>query len=291
MPVIQVEHLQKNYGKHIGTKDVTFSVEKGEIFGFVGPNGAGKSTTIRTLMNLIFPTKGTAFIEGMNCTTHSPQIKEITGYVPSDVRLYGDMNVSELLAFNQSFYANSNQQQETQRLCALFGLDIQKKFRELSTGNKKKVALVCALAPKPSVLILDEPTAGLDPMVQKDLFEELTRQAQKGVTILLSSHNLTEVQEYCHRVAFIRDGQIVSTITLADATSQLEKIVTVVGGGNAPQGLQLISQQGSKRVFKTKADGMPLVQLLAQMQPETFTVQQESIEERFMALYREGQTV
>lgn len=286
MSAITVNHLKKNYGKHIGTKDVTFSVEEGEIFGFVGPNGAGKSTTIRTLLNFIFASQGSAAIQGLDCVKDSRDIKKITGYVPSDVRLYGDMKVSELLRYNDGFY-DQDQHREIQRLCDLFGLDVKKRFRELSTGNKKKASLVCALASRPKVLILDEPTAGLDPMVQKDLFAELKRQADKGVTILLSSHNLAEVQEYCHRVAFIRDGQIIAVTDLADTARELERVVTVTGGGPLPEGVQLLSQENGKRSFKTQADGAALLQLLGQIGPDSFTVELESMEDRFMSLYRE----
>ena len=132
MPIIQVDHLQKNYGKHIGIKDVSFSVEKGEIFGFVGPNGAGKSTTIRTLMGLIFPSSGFATICKMDCSRNSKEIKKFTGYVPSDVRLYGNMRVSELLERNNGFYGHKTKDEST-RLCKLFDVDITKKFSELPT--------------------------------------------------------------------------------------------------------------------------------------------------------------
>lgn len=288
MPAIIINNLQKNYGKHIGTKDVSFEVNEGEILGFVGPNGAGKSTTIRILLNFIFASSGTASIHGLHCATHAKDIKAFTGYVPSDVRLYDGLKVGELLARNAGFY-NQPQKEETARLCTLFGLDTQKRFRELSTGNKKKVSLVCALASKPRVLILDEPTSGLDPVVQHDLFLELKRQAAAGVTILLSSHNLAEVQEYCHRVAFIRDGKIIATSNLRDIAQSLQKIITVQGGGAAPAGLTLLSQDENKRVFSTQADGAALLQLLAALQPDSFTVVQESIEQRFMALYKEEQ--
>lgn len=286
MAAISIEHLKKNYGKNIGTRDVTFSVKEGEIFGFVGPNGAGKSTTIRTLLNFIFASGGTAAIQGLDCAKEAKQIKAVTGYVPSDVRLYGEMKVSELFHYNEGFYG-THQKAEVERLCTLFGLDTKKRFRELSTGNKKKASLVCALAAKPKVLILDEPTSGLDPMVQKDLFTELKRQADSGVTILLSSHNLAEVQEYCHRVAFIRDGKIIAITDLVDAASQLGKIVTIIGGGPLPDGLALLKEENGKRIFKTSEDGPGLLALLGKIQPESFTVQQESIEERFMSLYRE----
>ena len=286
MSMISASHLKKNYGKNIGTKDVSFSAEKGEMFGFVGPNGAGKSTTIRILLNFIFADGGAAGIDGLDCARDTEKIKTFTGYVPSDVRLYGDMRVSELLKRNAGFYGQE-QSDEIGRLCALFGLEGGKRFRELSTGNKKKVALVCALAAKPRVLILDEPTSGLDPMVQKDLFAELKRQAASGVTILLSSHNLAEVQEYCDRVAFIRGGAIIAVSDLTDTGRRARKIVTVLGGGAAPDGFELLKEENGRRFFRTGADGAALLQMLGSVQPDSFTVETESIEERFMELYRE----
>ncbi len=288
MPAISIAHLKKNYGKHVGTKDVTFSVEEGEIFGFVGPNGAGKSTTIRILLNFIFADAGGAAICGKDCVKDARQIKTFTGYVPSDVRLYGDMRVSELLKYNAAFYGH-DQSSEAKRLCGLFGLEAGKRFRALSSGNKKKAALICAMAAKPRVLILDEPTNGLDPMVQKDLFSELKLLAAGGVTVLLSSHNLAEVQEYCDRVAFIRDGEIIAVSDLDDAKQKTRRIVTVTGGGDAPAGLELLSHENGKRLFRTRADGVELLGMLSALKPDSFTVGQESIEDRFMSLYKGGE--
>ncbi len=285
MSVIQINHLQKNYGKHIGIKDVTFFVKEGEIFGFVGPNGAGKSTTIRTLMGFIFASSGSASIYGLDCSTHSKEIKAFTGYVPSDVRLYENMRVSELLKRNDSFYGQSAQS-ESKRLSRLFDLDTTKQFRELSTGNKKKVSVICALAPRPKVVILDEPTSGLDPIMQKVLFEELRRITADGVTVLLSSHNLAEVQEYCDRVAFIKDGSIIAVSDLKE-TAVPRKLIEVTGGGTVlPEGWELLKQEQGRRVFRTASDSRSIIAALSMLSPEDFTVETESIEERFWDLFR-----
>ena len=283
MPAIQIEHLQKRYGGHIGTRDVTFSVEAGEMFGFVGPNGAGKSTTLKILMGLIFPNGGNAAICGLDAVRESKGIKAFTGYVPADVRLYSGLRVGELLRRNAGFY-RGDITAETARLSALFGIDENKRFSELSTGNKKKVSIVCALAPRPEVVILDEPTSGLDPVMQRTLFEELKSQTARGATVLLSSHNLAEVQEYCHRVAFIKEGRI---LTVADLAEEAEpcKVITALGGGEAPAGLALVSAAEGRRVFRTALGGGALLEALAALGPEDFTVAHESIEERFWSLY------
>lgn len=285
MPAIVVEKLRKNYGSTPAVKDISFTVNEKEIFGFVGPNGAGKSTTIRVLLNFIFATEGKAEINGMDCVVDAKKIRTVTSYVPSDVRMYGDMKISEILNYHSKFYVK-DQSAEQKRLCELFGVDEQKRFRELSTGNKKKVSLVCALSSKPKVLILDEPTSGLDPMVQKDLFQELKRQAADGMAILLSSHNLAEVQEYCDRVAFIRSGEIISISELAAMNRESKKVITIYGGKEIPSGFELLEQQDDKRILRTNADGVTLLDLLYQIEPASFTVEKEKIEDQFMKLYR-----
>jgi ABC-2 type transport system ATP-binding protein len=282
--VIQVEHLQKNYGEHIGIKDVTFSAKEGEILGFVGPNGAGKSTTIRTLMGFIFASGGTASIGGFDCKKDSKEIKSFTGYVPSEVRLYGNMKVEELLYYNNLFYGKPVQQ-ETSRLCRLFEVDRSKRFRELSTGNKKKVSIVCALGAKPKAVILDEPTSGLDPIMRKALFEELRRMVADGMTVLLSSHDLAEVEEYCDRVAFIRDGTIIAISDLMKAGTP-RKIVRITGGGDGvPEGWDLIKKEQGRRVLRTAADSKSILAALSSLAPDDFTVENERMEERFWDLY------
>jgi len=283
MPVIELEGLKKNYGRHIGTRDVTFSVEAGEIFGFVGPNGAGKSTTLKVLMGLIFPDGGRAAICGLDVARESKRIKAFTGYVPADVRLYPNMRAGELLRRNAAFYGGSCAG-ETERLCGLFDIDPGKRFGELSTGNKKKVSIACALAPQPKIIILDEPTSGLDPVMQRTLFEELQRQTARRATVLLSSHNLSEVQEYCQHVAFIKDGRILTVADLAEADAP-RKVITVTGGGVGAAGLELESEADGRRVFRTALSGAALLEALTALKPEDFTVAHEGMEERFWSLY------
>ena len=284
MDAIEVTSLKKYYGKHLGIEDVSFSVREGEILGFVGPNGAGKSTTIRILLNFIFPSGGNAAIYGKDVVKNSREIKKYTGYVPSDVRFYGDMTVKELIGISNRF-CNRSGYEESERLCNLFELDSSKKFYELSMGNKKKAAIICALASKPKVLILDEPTNGLDPMMQKRLFTELKSQSENGASILLSSHNLGEVQEYCHRVAFIKQGKILAVTDLKEIREP-RKIVTVWGGKkvSCPQ-MQLLQQAEGMSVFRYQGDGAVLLKLLLEAEPYDFTIENESLEERFMDLY------
>ena len=284
MAVIKIEHMEKRYGRHIGTRDVTFSVDEGEIFGFVGPNGAGKTTTLKVLMGFVLATGGSASICGLDVEKDTRKIKTFTGYVPSDVRLYASMRVKELLRRNAAFY-RGDCAPEADRLCELFETDVNKRFHELSSGNKKKVSIICALMSKPKIIILDEPTSGLDPVMQKMLFGELKRQTADGATVLLSSHNLTEVQEYCHRVAFIKDGTILAVTDLTQSAGT-KKILAISGGcGTIPEGLELIKEDGDKRLFRSGLKGGALLNALTEIGPDDFTVENESMEERFWGLY------
>ena len=204
--IIEIKNLCKNYGKARGVTKVDLEVYEGETFGFIGPNGAGKSTTIRTMLNFLFPTSGEIKIFGLDVITNSSVIKSEIGYVPAEVNYYDHMKVIDLLNFAASFHNNVDQKR-IDYLCNKFELDKNRKINELSFGNKKKVSIIQALLHHPKLLILDEPTNGLDPLMQKKVFEMLKE--EKDMTIFLSSHNLAEVEKHCDRVAIIKEGKIV----------------------------------------------------------------------------------
>ena len=165
MSVIEIKNLTKSYGKSRGIVDVNLSVEQGEIFGFIGPNGAGKSTTIRTLLGLIYPTSGSATIFGQSCTEH-PQVRKEIGYLPSEVFYYDNMRVIDLLKYSASFYKKDCTKRIAE-LAAIMDLDLKKKIDDLSFGNKKKVGIVQGLLHQPKLILLAEPTSGLDPLMQQ----------------------------------------------------------------------------------------------------------------------------
>lgn len=235
MNVIETKKLTKNYGKSRGIVDVDLVVKKGEIFGFIGPNGAGKSTTIRTLLGLIHPTSGSATIFGKDVTQYGPEINEKIGYLPSEVFYYDDMRVIDLLNYSGSFYKKDPEVIATRikQLATLLDLDLKKKIDDLSYGNKKKVGIVQGLLHEPSLIILDEPTGGLDPLIQQRFFDLLREENKKGATILFSSHILSEVQRLCDRVAIIKDGKIIKVekinnlIENAHKRFKLETVVKV----------------------------------------------------------------
>ena len=224
-PIIDITDLSKFYGKTRGIEKVNLQISEGEIFGFIGPNGAGKSTTIRILLNLIFPTSGRAKIMGMDVIRKTKKIKQLVGYVPSDANAYGYMNVLEFLQYCQRFYYVNNIQRINE-LSSWFELDLKRKISDLSMGNRKKVAIVQSLLHQPRLLILDEPTTGLDPLMQAKFFELLRLENQRGMTIFFSSHILNEVQMLCKRVAIIKDGKIIQLEDIENLRKkQLKKVI------------------------------------------------------------------
>lgn len=209
--VIETKKLTKRYGKARGIIDIDLEVKEGEIYGFIGPNGAGKSTAIRTLLGLIAPTSGSASIFGKDITRYGVEIKEEIGYLPSEVFYYDGMRVRDLLQYSASFYKKDQQviKKRIVELAGLLDLDLTKKIDDLSYGNKKKVGIVQGLLHEPKLIILDEPTGGLDPLMQQKFFSLLREENKKGTTILFSSHNLSEVQKMCDRVAIIKEGELI----------------------------------------------------------------------------------
>lgn len=232
MNSIETKKLTKSYGSARGIVDVDLDIHEGEIFGFIGPNGAGKSTTIRTLLGLIHPTSGSATIFGKDVTQFGPEIREEIGYLPSEVFYYDDMRVIDLLKYSASFYKKDPAviTKRIKELATLLDLDLKKKIDDLSYGSKKKVGIIQGLLHEPKLIILDEPTGGLDPLIQQRFFDLLRDENARGATILFSSHILSEVQKLCDRVAIIKDGTIIKVETvssLVDNTYKRFKLDTV----------------------------------------------------------------
>ena len=206
--IIEVENLNKSYGGKRGIIDVSFTVPEGEVFGFLGPNGAGKTTTIRILMALIRADKGVARIGGLDCWRDSVEIKRLVGYIPGEPALDPNLTGGQVLEYFGRLRGGVDQAY-LKRLIDTFDLDTSRKFRQYSTGNKRKVVLIQAFMHRPRVLILDEPTSGLDPLNQQQ-FDVLVREASdEGRTVFLSSHVLSEVEKTCTRVGIIREGRLV----------------------------------------------------------------------------------
>ena len=209
MEAIKMENLTKYYGKSRGVLELNLSVKQGEMFGFIGPNGAGKSTTIRTLLGLVSPTKGSAQIFGMDIVKNREAVLQKVGYLPSEAIFYSGMKIKDILKLSADL-RKKNCAAESKALCERLQLDRNRKVDELSFGNRKKVAIICALQHRPELLILDEPTGGLDPLMQREFFEIIRERNRQGTTVFLSSHILSEVQQNCSSAAIIREGRIIA---------------------------------------------------------------------------------
>jgi ABC-2 type transport system ATP-binding protein len=289
--VIEINQLSKYYGKQRGIEDVTFSVKQGEIFGFIGPNGAGKSTTIRTLLALIYPTSGTATIFGKDCIKEAPVIAQDIGYLPSETFFYENMKVRDLLKYAEALY-KKDCSKRIDELTSRLNLDVTRKIRDLSFGNKKKVGIVAALLHSPKLLILDEPTSGLDPLMQQTFFDILREENQKGATILFSSHILSEVQKMCDRVAILKDGKVISLENIEVMRSNAYKKIIL----RIPEtteihtldmdGVSRFEQNGTQASFLFKGDVNLLLDRLRQHQLLDILIEEPSLEEIFMHYYK-----
>lgn len=207
VPAIEACNLVKDYGKGRGVFDVSFDVQRGEVFGFLGSNGAGKTVTMRNLMGFIKPDAGTVAIEGMSCFADRASIQRTLGYLPGEIACMDEMSGTAFL----EFMARMKQMRDRTRMRELveyFELDAGRKIRKMSKGTKQKVGLVCAFMASPDILLLDEPTSGLDPLMQNRFIDLVMAEKQRGATIMLSSHIFEEVERTCDRVAFIRAGKL-----------------------------------------------------------------------------------
>lgn len=205
--VIEISHLTKSYGKNRGVIDVSLQVKEGDIFGFIGPNGAGKSTTIRSMLGFLKFKEGSIKILGMDSVKDREKILSEVGYMPSEAWFYNTMKASEVIKYAADV-RGLDCSKEAEMLCERLKVDKNKRIKELSLGNRKKVSIVCAMQHKPKLFIFDEPTGGLDPLMQRTFFELIEEYVSKGTTCLLSTHVLSEVNKYCRNAAIMREGRL-----------------------------------------------------------------------------------
>jgi len=291
MAIIEVSHLKKYYGAARGIEDVSFSVQEGEFFGFIGPNGAGKSTTIRTLLALIRPTSGSATIFGKDCVKFAPEIARDVGYLPSEVFYYDGMRSGDLLKYSASFY-KKDCSARIRELAEALDLDLKRKIDDLSFGNRKKVGIVQALLHGPKLIILDEPSAGLDPLMQQRFFELLRDENRKGATVLFSSHVLSEVQKLCGRVAIIKEGRIIEAEAVGALRENSYKKVALEA--KAPldaevfrmDGVANLEVKGTSASFIYRGGLGALLARLAALEPTNVTIAEPDLEEIFLHYYR-----
>lgn len=287
--VIKIQDLTKYYGKVRGCENVNLQVEKGEIFGFLGPNGAGKSTTIRILLDFIRPTSGMAEIFGMDAQKESVEIKKRIGYVPTEVELYRNMTGGELLNYFEKIKGKKAVLKED--FIQRFGLDPKMKIRKYSTGNKQKVAVIQSFMHEPDLLILDEPTLGLDPILQQEFYKILIEFKEKGKTIFISSHILPEIEKIADRVGIIKNGHLVDVKNIDDLRkSVIRRVEVTFEDESGKDKLPLNSVSGFKCngpecKFKVRGDINPILQSLAQTKVRDIIITYPNLEEVFFELY------
>lgn len=293
--IISTKDLTKYYGKFRGIERVNLDVEEGEIFGFIGPNGAGKSTTIRTLLGLLKPTSGSATIFGKDIIHEGPRIREDIGYLPSEVFYYDNMRVIDLLRYSASFYHGKPRKQIEDRMYALahlLDLDLKKKIDDLSYGNKKKVGIVQGLQHSPKLIILDEPTGGLDPLMQQTFFELLREENKRGATILFSSHILSEVQKLCDRVAIIKEGKIIKVESMdslrrnSHAKVRMELAAPINKAWLKQPGISHVEVNARQVSFLYRGDINAITKLVAGMKLTSIWIEEPELEEIFMHYYQ-----
>lgn len=221
--IIETHELTVFYGKHRGIQNVNLSVEKGEVFGFLGPNGAGKSTTQRVLLDVIRPSGGTAHIFGLDCQKEGDTIRQRIGYLPGELTLYPGMTGENFLNLLASINGSKVDKAYRDSLYERLQFDPSRKMSQYSRGNKQKVGLVAAFMGKPDLLILDEPTIGVDPLVQQTVMTLLEEVKEEGRTVFFSSHILPEVEAVCDRVGIIREGELIQTSPVQELTQQAFK--------------------------------------------------------------------
>jgi ABC-2 type transport system ATP-binding protein len=293
---IQIENLTKRYhgAKVASLQGLTLQVAPGEIYGFLGPNGAGKSTTIRTLMNFIQPTSGSAQILGQDVVTDSVAIKQSVGYLSSDMAMYPKMTGKQFLRYMSQLQGQSDVAYQRELIRKL-GADTGKRLGDLSRGNRQKFAIVQAFMHRPDVLILDEPSSGLDPLMQEAFYDLLREAKARGAAIFMSSHFLNEVQKVCDRVGIIRDGQLITERNIADMERDAAHTFEVTFAGKPPlkelerlKGAQIATHDDRHATIHVQGELPPLLAVLARHNVVQLEARQLDLEELFMQFYTSG---
>ena len=290
-PAIQTDGLTVYYGKHRGIVDVNLTVKRGEVFGFLGPNGAGKTTTLRVLLDVIRPNRGTAHIFGFDCQKDGVNIRQRIGYLPGELAFQPTMRGRSYLNMMDSLRDKRADTDYRRQLIARFDLDISRRIREYSRGNKQKLALVAAFMHKPDLLILDEPTGGLDPLVQQSVLDTVREARDEGRTVFFSSHILPEVQAVCDRVGIIRQGELRAVETVRELLARRFHRLTlrfdqpVLAGDFDIAGVRLLDSADSTYTFEIQ-NNLPLfMHRAAALGISDIESHELSLEEVFLAFY------
>ena len=291
--IIEVENLTKSYGSKRGINDVSFQVEAGEVFGFLGPNGAGKTTTIRLLMALLKADAGTARIAGLDCWQQSVEIKRLVGYLPGEPALDPGLTGGQLLEYFGHLRGGVDQAYLKQLIKRL-DLDPTRKFRQYSSGNKRKVVLIQAFMHRPRLLVLDEPTNGLDPINQQEFHRMVIEARDAGQTVFLSSHILSEVEQVCTRVGIIREGRLVRVGGLTELKDIKRSEVTITFANTVPaeafealEGVAKVETVADGHTLRLTVQGAAdaVIKAAAQYPVVSLTSHEPSLEDIFLRYY------
>ena len=290
---IDTSRLTKYYGRHRGIEDVSLSVERGEVFGLLGPNGAGKTTTIRLLLDFLNPTGGSARVLGMDSRRESVAIRRRVGYLQGDFASYADLTPLQLARYFSSLRGSSHD--DALRYMQLLDLEPDRPFGTLSKGNRQKVGLVQALMSDPELLALDEPTAGLDPLMQRVFRDIVAGVKSEGRTVFLSSHDLAEAESLCDRVAVIRNGRVAAVESIDSLRSRAMKRLEIefaepVNAGEFARidNVREVSAEGRLLVCVVAGEVDSVVKAAARHTVVSLTAEKSSLEDTFMAFYEDG---
>jgi ABC-2 type transport system ATP-binding protein len=287
--VIEIKGLKKYFGKTHAVDGVSFEVKAGEAFGFLGPNGAGKTTTIRTLMNFIRPTEGTVTLFGLDSNRDSVAIKNKIGYLPGNIKLNNNWTGFDHVHFVEGIRGREHNALE---IAKRLDLDLKKKFKTLSSGNKQKLGIVLALMHSPELLIMDEPTVGLDPLLQNEIYNMLSELKKKGTTIFISSHNLPEVERVCDRAGIIKAGQMVAVETLKELSGKRLHRVEVRFADKYTKkefdslGVENLEEISDGLTFSVGGDLNPILAQIAKHKVTDMSVSHADLEEVFLKYYK-----
>ncbi len=294
-PAVLTQGLSKDYGSGRGLFDLDLTIGRESVFGFLGPNGAGKTTTIKLLMAMIRPTRGTARIFGVDCQRDAVAAKRKIGYLASEMPQFGGLRGSEVVGYLAGLRGGVDRDR-VRTLAERFDLDLGRRFREYSSGNKKKLGIVLAFMHAPELLILDEPTGGLDPLVQQEFYRLLGESRANGATVFLSSHILSEVEHVCDRVGILRQGRLIRVAELEELHDIHFHKVEILFDGMPPleklgkvHGLERLVRQGNRVSFTLHGGFEGLFKAVAGTRIVDFTSHEPSLEEVFLAYYREGE--
>jgi ABC-2 type transport system ATP-binding protein len=292
---IRTDRLTKDYGAGRGLFDLDLVVHSGEVFGYLGPNGAGKTTTIRQLMGLAQPTSGSAKIFDLDTQTQAVEVKRHVGYVPGEAPQFGALRGRDVIAYLGAM-AGGVDMAYVKELCERLQLDISRRFREYSSGNKKKLLLVIAFMHRPRLLILDEPTSGLDPLNQQEFYQMVREGRDAGSTFFLSSHVLSEVEHVCDRVGIIRAGRLVTVASLEDLHEIRMHRVEIEFGAEPPvdairraEGVDSVEVEGNRVRCVVRGSFEPLMAAIAGAHVVNLISHEPSLEDTFLEYYSGGE--